>query len=237
MNSQRLLALSNRSHPRAWRRKIHLPIDRMVLSKGFSLVELLIVAGLTAVVLAGLGALTLVSDLQVGRRSNSLQEAQEQWGRAVTFIQNEAGDGASLSGSLSDDDVCNGIATASFKVNGIDTYPTLVIKGPNIPPNWTIIYGVRDLDDLDEDIRVLYRGPKLLIRCGPFPINVPSTPSQTVLLDRLPDGNPFQVQLLGVAANNHYYDAELKITIKTGTDTTYASDQPFRVHVQRTPSP
>ena len=235
MNSQRLLALSNRSHPRAWRRKIHLPNDRIVLSKGFSLVELLIVAGLTAVVLAGLGALTLVSDLQVGRRSNSLQEAQEQWGRAVTFIQNEAGDGASLSGSLSDDDVCNGIATGSFKVNGIDTYPTLVIKGPNIPPNWTIIYGVLDLDDLDEDIRVLYRGPKLLIRCGPFPINGPSTQSQTVLLDRLPDGNPFQVQLLPRASGRPDQDAIVIVTLKTGINTTFASDQPFRVHAQLTP--
>jgi type II secretory pathway pseudopilin PulG len=215
----------------------------MELSKGFSLVELLIVAGLTAVVLAGLGALTLVSDLQVGRRSNSLQEAQEQWGRAVAFIQNEAGDGASLSGSLSDDDVCNGIATASFEVNGIDTYPTLVIKGPNTPPNWTIIYGVRNLNELDENIRVLYRGPKLLIRCGPFPINDSSTQSQTVLLDRLPDGNdrlpdgnPFQVQLLpNPVSGQPAQDAIVTITLKTGTNTTYASDQPFRVHAQRSP--
>ena len=235
MKAQRVQALSSRSQPPAWRRKIHLPNDRMELSKGFSLVELLIVAGLTAVVLAGLGALTLVSDLQVGRRSNSLQEAQEQWGRAVAFIQNEAGDGASLE-SLSNDNGCNGVATASFNVNGIITYPTLVIKGPNTPPNWTIIYGVRNLNELDENIRVLYRGPKLLIRCGPFPINDPSTQSQTVLLDRLPDGNPFQVQLLpNPVSGQPAQDAIVTITLKTGTNTTYASDQPFRVHVQSTP--
>ena len=72
----------------------------MACSSGFSLVELMIVGGLTAVVLAGLGALILVSDVKVGRRSDSMQEAQEQWGRAVTFIQNEVADAANLSATL-----------------------------------------------------------------------------------------------------------------------------------------
>jgi prepilin-type N-terminal cleavage/methylation domain-containing protein len=222
MTDQRLQRLSNRRQPRAWRRQIHLPFDRMEINKGFSLVELMIVAGLTAVVLAGLGVLTLVSDVKVGRRSNSLQEAQEQWSKAVTFIQNEVADADSLVGSLPTGYVCDGV-----KNNKV-----LVLNPTN--PASTIIYGVRESNKKDDE--GLFRGPQLLIRCGPFP-NVTSPQRQIVLLDRLPAGNPFEVTLLGVAANNHFYDAELKITIKTDADTTYASDQPFRVHVQRTPSP
>jgi Tfp pilus assembly protein PilW len=89
MKGEEMLELAIRRQPPAWRRTTHVPIHRMDRSNGFSLVELMIVAGLTAVVLAGLGALTLVSDVKVGRRTNSVQEAQEEWGRAVTFIQNE----------------------------------------------------------------------------------------------------------------------------------------------------
>jgi len=196
----------------------------MELSKGFSLVELLIVAGLTAVVLAGLGALTLVSDLQVGRRSNSIQEAQEQWGRAVTHIQNEVADADSLLGSL----------PPGFDCEGVDINPVLVLNQTN--PALTIIYGVRDLAGNEEG---LFRGPKVLIRCGPFP-NRTSPQRQLVMLDRLPKGNPFQVTLLANPNNGPVQDALLTIKMKTGTDKdgtdiTYAGDQPFRVHVQRTP--
>ena len=228
----------------------------MALSHGFSLVELLIVAGLTAVVLAGLGALTLISDVQVGRRSDSMQEAQEQWGRAVTFIQNEVADGATLSSGP--------LSAADYPCNGELPDPALVLKGPIDPtdptkkPYWTVIYGVRNRAVGEEG---LYRGPKLLIRCGRLPLaedrdptadpeltaiwgNLDDTkpsPTLTVLLDRLPSNNPLQVQLLANPDNGPVQDAQLTITMKAGTekdgtDITY-SGTPFRVHVQRSPTP
>jgi type II secretory pathway pseudopilin PulG len=187
---------------------------------GFSLVELVIVAGLTAVVLAGLGGLTLISDVQLGRRSNSnsIQETQEQWGRAVTFIQNEAADAASLSEPLSPVDVCEGFATN----------PVLILNGPPTAPA-TIIYGVRRPNTPEE--RGLYRGPYLLIRCGPFPGE--PEPLNRVLLDGLTDEDSLQVQLLG--SGQPFLDAKVTITLTTGTNSTYASDQPFRVHAQLSP--
>lgn len=259
MGSQKMLGLMIRRQSLSWLRLALLPIHRIDSSKGFSLVELLIVTGLTVVVLAGLGALTLVADVQGGRRSNSIQEAQEQWGRAVTFIKNEVADAASLSVTLSNN---------SYPCNGEVPNPILVLNGPKTPtptptptdpPAWTVIYGVRSRAVGEEG---LYRGPKLLIRCGPIPLAADRNPSdpllhqltaiygnlddknlnptQTILLDRLPANNPLQVLLLANPNNGPVQDAQLTITMKAGTEKdgtviTYASDQPFRVHAQRSP--
>ena len=250
-----MLGLTIRRQLRAWQRTTHGPILRVAWSSGYSLVELMIVAGLTAVVLAGLGALTLVADVKVGRRSDSMQEAQEQWGRAVTFIQNEVADAATLSATLGNN---------SYPCSGDVPSPILVLRGPNNSSNnpaWTVIYGVRSRAGGEQG---LYRGTMLLIRCGPLPLAAdrnPSdpqvhqltaiygnlddknlTPTQTVLLDRLPADNPLQVLLLANPNNGPVQDAQLTITMKAGTEKdgtviTYASDQPFRVHVQRTPTP
>ena len=232
---------------RAWQRTTPFPINRLERSNGFSLVELMIVAGLTGVVLAGLGALTLVSDVQVGRRMNSIQEAQEQWGRTVAFIQKEVAVAASLSSGP--------LTSADYACNGDVPDPVLVLKGPN--NLWTVIYGIRNRAVGEEG---LYRGPKLLVRCGPQPLKVdrdPANPetsrlnaefghldetkanlspqSQSVLLDRLPADTPLQVLLLADPANGPVHDAQLTITMQAGADSTYAGDQPFRVHVQSTP--
>lgn len=244
MKAQRMLGLTIRRQSRAWRRPAVMPIHRMDRSKGFSLVELMIVAGLTALVLAGLGALTLVSDVQVARRTNSIQEAQEQWSRAVTFIRNEVAYAANLSSGT--------LSAADYPCRGEIPDPVLVLQGPKDPTNpaWTVIYGVRNRAVGEEG---LYRGPKLLIRCGPLPLaadrNPPDhvltsiygnldnnqlNPTQTVLLDRLPATNPLQVLLLA-DPNGPVQDAQLTITVKAGTDSTFAGDQPFRVRVQRTP--
>jgi hypothetical protein len=212
MLGQGIMKLTMRRQLLAWRRPTHLPIQLNARCSGFSLVELMIVAGLTAVVLAGLGALTLVSDVQLGRRSNSnsMQGAQEQWGRAVTFIQNEAADVASLSTALS-------TSCDSVVINSV-----LVLDGSNI------IYGVRGPTANEVG---LYRGPNLLIRCGPFPgETAPQT--QTVLLDGLTAQNSLQVQLLPPPViGQPAQDAFVTITLDTGTNTA------FRVHAQRTPSP
>jgi type II secretory pathway pseudopilin PulG len=257
MTSQTMLGLMIRRQPLAWRRLALLPIHTMDRSKGFSLVELLIVAGITAVVLAGLGALTLISDVRVGRRNDSIQEAQEQWGRAVTFIQSEVADAASLSKTPS---------TTYPSDCGVEPNPILELKGPpNDPPDpsdptkpaWTVFYGVRAIADSEKG---LYRGPKLLIRCGPLPLaadpdptnpevtaiygNIDktkvNTPTKTILLDRLPADNPLQVLLLANPDNGPVQDAQLTITMKAGTEKdgtviTFAGDQPFRVHAQRSP--
>lgn len=241
MSAKRLLGLTTRPQFHDWQRQVPVPIHRMDLSKGFSLVELMIVAGLTALVLAGLGALTLVSDLQVSRRSNSLQEAQEQWGRAVTFMQNEVADAESLRDTL----------TSGYPCTGNVTNPVLEINGPSAA--WTVIYVVRDLGDLPAGQQGFYRGPKLLVRCGLPPLAADRNPpdhaltarygnldgtqsaAETVLLDRLPNNNSLQVQLLADSGNGPVQDAQLTITMKAGTDGTFAGDQPFRVHVKRTP--
>jgi hypothetical protein len=210
---QEILELMMRRQLLAWRRTSHLPIHQMAPNSGFSLVELVIVAGLTAVVLAGLGAITLISDVQLGRRSNSnsIQEAQEQWGRAVTFIQNEAADATSLSTALST--VCDSVV-----INSV-----LVLDGSNI------IYGVRARTTNEVG---LYRGPNLLIRCGPFPGE--TAPINRVLLDGLTAQNSLEVQLLP-NSGKPAQDAIVTITLTTGTNTSFASNQPFRVHAQRTP--
>jgi len=244
MTPQMMLGLKIRRQLRARQRTTLVLIHKMAQSNGFSLVELMIVAGLTAVVLAGLGALTLVSDVKVGRRSDSMQEAQEQWGRAVTFIQNEVADAATISATLGNN---------NYPCNGIVTNPILVLEGPQNPidPAWTVIYGVRSRTAGEAG---LYRGPNLLIRCGPLPLaadldppdpqqtaifgNLPNNnanPTETILLDRLPAENPLQVLLLANANNGPVQDAQLRITMQASPDTTYASDQPFRVHAQRTP--
>ena len=258
MTAKRMLNQTIRRQPRAWQRQA-LPIPRIDRSEGFSLVELMSVAGLTALVLAGLGALTLVLDVQVSRRSNAIQEAQEQWGRAVTFIQNEVAYGATLSAYGST--LPSGpLSAADYPCIGELPDPVLVLDGPINPidlnPYWTVIYGVRNRAVGEEG---LYRGPKLLIRCGPLPLaadrnqsdpllhqltanfgnldeNTILSDRQTVLLDRLPAGDPLQVVLLADTANGPVQNAQLTITVKAGTDnSTFAGDQPFRVHVQRTP--
>ncbi len=129
----------------------------------------------------------------------------------------------------------------------------LVLKGPKNPTNpaWTVIYGVRSHAGGAGD---LYRGTKLLIRCGPLPLaadphpsnyqqtaifgnlqNNNQNPTETVLLDRLANNNPLQVLLLANANNGPVQDAQLRITMQASPDSTYAGDQPFRVHAQRSP--
>jgi len=244
MTPPMMLGLKMRRQLRARQRTTHVLIHKMAQSNGFSLVELMIVAGLTAVVLAGLGALTLVSDVKVGRRSDSMQEAQEQWGRAVAFIQNEVADAATLSVTLNNN---------NYPCNGEVPRPILVLEGPQNPTNpaWTVIYGVRSRRAGEAG---LYRGPNLLIRCGPLPLaadlnppnpeqtavfgNLPNNnanPTETILLDRLPAENPLQVLLLANANNGPVQDAQLRITLQASPDITFATDQPFRVHAQRSP--
>jgi len=207
----------------------------------------MIVAGLTAVVLAGLGALALVSDVKVGRRINSIQEAQEQWGRSVIFIKNEVAEASTLSSTA-----------ANYPCNGQVPNPVLVLNGPlnatTSRPAWTVIYGVRNRAASEEG---LYRGPQLLVRCGPQPLASARNPAnlqleatyghldetevdlvpqkQTALLDRLPAGTPLQLLPLADPTRGPVYDAQLTLTMQADTDTTIGGDQPFRVHAQRSP--
>ena len=229
MKGEEMLELAIRRQPPAWQRTTPVPIQRMDRSNGFSLVELMIVAGLTAVVLAGLGALTLVSDVKVGRRTNSVQEAQEvqeEWGRAVNFIQNEVADAAaSISNTWS--------VGAVYPCNGgvMPTSGTLILNDNASAP--AIIYGVRSISEAEKS---LYRGPQLLIRCGPIPPEATTPPIETVLLDRLPTGTPVSVKLLANKDKGPVNDAELTIKLNTGSKKSTYSGLPFRVHVERTPS-
>jgi hypothetical protein len=225
MKGEEMLELTIRRQPPAGLRKTHVPTQRMDRSNGFSLVELVMVAGLTAVILAGLGALTLVSDVQVGRRTNSVQEAQEEWGRAVTIIQNEVANAASISDTWS--------VGAVYPCNGGDkpTSVMLILNDNAAAP--AIIYGVRSISEAQKS---LYRGPQLLIRCGPIPPGATSTPIETVLLDRLPTSTSLSVKLMANKAKGPVHDAELEIELKTGAKKSTYAGIPFRVHVDRTPS-
>jgi Flp pilus assembly protein TadD len=73
-----------------------------------------------------------------------------------------------------------------------------------------IIYGVRSISERPKKVG-LYRGPQLLIRCGPIPPEATSSPIETVLLDRLPTSTkiPLSVKLLANKAKGPVHDAEL----------------------------
>jgi len=191
-------------------------------SNGFSLVELMIVTGLTAV-LVGIGALSLVSDVQVERRTNSVQETQAEWGRAVTFIQNEVANANRISDDLSVEYPCN---------DGVKPKNDILVLKKD-PPDSDIIYGVRSISD---DQKSFYRGPQVLIRCGPIPPEATSTPIETVLLDRLPTSTSLSVKLMANKDKGPVHDAELEIELKTGAKKSTYAGIPFRVHVDRTPS-
>jgi prepilin-type N-terminal cleavage/methylation domain-containing protein len=222
MKDEEMLELMIRRQPPAWRRTTHVPIHRMDRSNGFSLVELMIVTGLTAV-LVGIGALSLVSDVQVERRTNSVQETQAEWGRAVTFIQNEVANANRISDNLSVDYPCN---------DGDKPKNDILVLNKDAPAS-AIIYGVRGISDKQKSF---YRGPQVLIRCGPIPPEGTSTPIETVLLDRLPTSTSLSVKLLANKDKGPVHDAELEIDLKTGAKKGTYSGIPFRVHVERTPS-
>jgi len=222
MKGEEMLKLAIRRQPPAWRGTTHMPIHRMDRSNGFSLVELMIVAGLTAV-LAGIGAFSLVSDVQLVRRTNSVQEAQQEWGLAVTFIQNEVANANRISDDLSVEYPCN---------DGVKPMNDILVLKKD-PPDSDIIYGVRSISD---DQKSFYRGPQVLIRCGPIPPEATSTPIETVLLDRLPTSTSLSVELMANKDKGPVHDAELEIELKTGAKKSTYAGIPFRVHVDRTPS-
>jgi type II secretory pathway pseudopilin PulG len=223
MKDEEMLELMIRRQPPAWRRTTHVPIHRMDRSNGFSLVELMIVTGMTAV-LVGIGALSLVSDVQVERRTNSVQETQAEWSQAVTFIQNEVANANRISDDLSVDYPCK---DGDKPKNDI-----LVLNKKDAAASATI-YGVRSISD---DQKSFYRGPQVLIRCGPIPPEATSTPIETVLLDRLPTSTSLSVKLMANKDKGPVHDAELEIDLKTGAKKGTYSGIPFRVHVERTPS-
>jgi type II secretory pathway pseudopilin PulG len=223
MKDEEMLELMIRRQPPAWRRTTHVPIHRMDRSNGFSLVELMIVTGMTAV-LVGIGALSLVSDVHVERRTNSVQETQAEWSRAVTFIQNEVANANRISDDLSVDYPCK---DGDKPKNDI-----LVLNKKDAAASATI-YGVRSISD---DQKSFYRGPQVLIRCGPIPPEATSTPIETVLLDRLPTSTSLSVKLMANKDKGPVHDAELEIDLKTGAKKGTYSGIPFRVHVERTPS-
>jgi len=224
MKDEEMLELMIRRQPPAWRRTTHVPIHRMDRSNGFSLVELMIVTGMTAV-LVGIGALSLVSDVHVERRTNSVQETQAEWSRAVTFIQNEVANANRISDDLSVDYPCK---DGDKPKNDI-----LVLNKKDAAASATI-YGVRSISD---DQKSFYRGPQVLIRCGPIPPEATSTPIETVLLDRLPTSTSLSVKLMANKDKGPVHDAELEIDLKTGVKKGTYSGIPFRVHVERTPTP
>jgi hypothetical protein len=223
MKDEEMLELMIRRQPPAWRRTTHVPIHRMDRSNGFSLVELMIVTGMTAV-LVGIGALSLVSDVHVERRTNSVQETQAEWSRAVTFIQNEVANANRISDDLSVGYPCK---------DGDKPKNDILVLNKDAPAS-AIIYGVRGISD---DQKSFYRGPQVLIRCGPIPPEATSTPIETVLLDRLPTSTSLSVKLMANKDKGPVHDAELEIDLKTGAKKGTYSGIPFRVHVERTPTP
>lgn len=177
---------------------------------GFSLVEAIIGAGLTVVVVTALGTMALLAELRLGREAEVNQSLRDTWGRALQFIASEAKNALWIRNSLPGGYPCGGTAPAS----------PLVLEGPPDPANpstplWQVVYGVKANTSARD-----WRGANLLVRCGPtyralplgrsaadreakalagdFDLTAPV--SESVLADQLAPVSPFQVVLYDITA-------------------------------------
>jgi type II secretory pathway pseudopilin PulG len=165
-------------------------------ASGFTLVELLFVAAVTAAILGG-GAAALVSRLHAdaASRLRSLQNAGTS--RVQQQLQQEMALAQRLSSEASDlPAACAGLSS------------TLTLLGPG--GRWRIGYGLRQQGP-DSD----WQGPAQLLRCGPpyaaKGLDSAAEPIQSVLLDRLQASGGFRAS--AITAN------EVTITLQPHSST------------------
>ena len=217
---------------------------------GFSLVEAIVGAGVTVLVVTALGTFALLAELRLGRESEVNQSLRDTWGRALQFMASEAKNALWIRDSLPSGYPCGGAAPES----------PLVLEGPPDPadpstPLWQVVYGVKANASPTE-----WRGTNLLVRCGPtyralprgdssadreakalegdFDLTAPV--SESVLADQLAPDNPLRVVLYDITAGR---DRSARVSLflrRPAGGATYPPEGSFsgyhtQLHVSRNP--
>lgn len=229
---------------------------RLRRQEAFTLVELLVGTALSVIVVSSLAAIALISELKLGRESEVNQALRDNWGRALSFIRNEAQHADWIRTSVADYP-CEGGAPAS---------PLLVLQGPPDPtdptsPLWQVVYGVRENSAGSRD----WRGPNLLVRCGPpfeaidrGTIDRATDPTalgkaanaanltftgpykETVIVDQLRRQDPFQVVIYDQKAGRDR-DAQVRLFLSRNSGASYppantfSTDYQMQIRANRTP--
>lgn len=202
----------------------------------FTLVELLIGAALSVIVVSSLAAVALIAELRMGREAEVNQSLRDHWGRTLAFINNEAQQAYWIR-TTADAWPCGG--------EGIPEGDVLVLEGPPNPatngtPSWTVAYGVRANGSSTE-----WRGFNRLVRCGPPFLATPrgdgtpaerraaslagnldytATPTESVIADQLAQTDPFQTQLDDPSLQRSR-DAELSLFMSRRTGLSYPPEK------------
>lgn len=206
-------------------------------TEAFTLVELLVGAALSVLVVSSLAAIALIAELRMGREAEVNQSLRDHWARALAFINNEA-QHAYWIRTTTTTWACGG--------EGLPQGPLLVFEGPPDPannslPSWTVVYGVRANGGSTE-----WRGFNRLVRCGPpfitdtradtpearraealaGNLDVTATPIESVIADQLAQTNPFQTQLFDQALAKDR-DAQVNLFLSRRTGLSYPPAQTF----------
>jgi len=201
----------------------------------FTLVELLIGAALSVIVVSSLAAVALIAELRMGRDAEVNQSLRDHWGRTLAFINNEAQQAYWIR-TTTTAWPCGG--------EGVPEGPLLVLEGPPNPatngsPSWTVAYGVRANGSSKE-----WRGFNRLVRCGPpFIANArgsetpedpeerraealagnldyTANPTESVIADQLAQTGPFQTRL-DDSSLQRSRDAEVSLFMSRRTGLSY----------------
>lgn len=130
----------------------------------FTAIEMLVGASISVILVGALGAIALISELQMGREAEVNQSMRDTWGRTMAFIANEAQQAYWIRTSLTAlPDI-----TTGYPCEGNPPDNLLVLDGPPNPANpsapiWRVVYGVRE----NETNQTNWRGFNRLVRCGP----------------------------------------------------------------------
>jgi prepilin-type N-terminal cleavage/methylation domain-containing protein len=175
---------------------------------GFTLVELLFVASLVAVLLAGVGSWA-VRELRNDASRRAAKVLGEGLSRVRQQLQQEIGQAQRLSTSSAD------------QPPGCILADPLVLIGPG--DRWRIAYGLRQ-----QGPDGAWRGPAQLLRCGPAyaasGLIAASPPLQSVMLDRVMAAGGFRSELRSGGA-----EAALNLLLSSGAGTTIPSRFTARV--------
>jgi hypothetical protein len=223
-------------------------------SGAFTLIELVIGASLSVVVVGSLAALALLAELRLGENAEVSQNLRDSWGRTLNFISDEAHNASwirtDLPSSITYPSTCNG---------GVAPTNLLVLEGPPdtrddpTKPLWTVIYGVRSNPGTGG-----WRGHNVLVRCGPPLRDTPPATTtaadlqaaaeegnlvisrggsdgklsftnyqEMVITDQLAQDNPFQVVLYDITSGRDR-NARLSLFLSRRQGQTYPPPDTFQ---------
>jgi hypothetical protein len=212
------------------------PRARKGRADAFTLVELLIGASLSVIVVSSLAAVALIAELRMGRDAELNQSLRDHWGRTLAFINNEAQQAYWIR-TTATDWPCGG--------EGMPEGPLLVLEGPPNPatngsPSWTVAYGVRANGSSTQ-----WRGFNRLVRCGPTfmadsrqgktpeeqraealagNLDYTALPTESVIADQLAQTDPFQTRL-DDSSLARSRDAEVSLFMSRRTGLSYPPAQ------------